>query len=98
MGAHKRTIIALTVLGLVSAGVIAFLIWIYLAPPQSMVPVQSDFTSEVRTDVISNDKFRGLKPYADLPIKPVNVGRPDPFEPLPETNDNANANLNINAR
>jgi len=94
MTAGKRTNIALIILGIVSAGVLGYFIWSYLAPPPGTFMPTVVPATEVRTDVMTNAGFTGLHPYADLPIEPVNAGRPDPFAPFPIANDNVDQNLN----
>ncbi len=98
MTINKRTKIALTILGLTTAGAFGYLVWSYLAPPPAITAPFGPFLTEVKTEVVSDANFKGLQPYADLPIEPTNVGRPDPFAPFPLANENGNSNKNINAR
>lgn len=97
MTKKERTNAFLAVLGAVTVGVLGYFAWIFLVPPETAkVPVSP--AVELQSEVVDKPSFRGLYPYADLPVKVTNVGRPDPFAPLATegANSNTDANSNVN--
>jgi hypothetical protein len=98
MASKKSTNISLLILGVASALTIAYLIWLYLAPPAAVSSVEQALPTDFNTDVVGSSGFHALQPFASLPVPVGAVGRPNPFsdfEPVanaPLGNANANAN------
>ena len=90
----------LIVLACVSAGVLGYFIWLFLAPPESASPFKEVISTDVQAGLVKEADFSKLQPYAVLPITPSNVGRANPFIPLPvmnpDENEQGNANENAN--
>lgn len=98
MASKTNTNIFLIVLGFVSVAVLAYLIWVFLTPSVSIMPVSSGAVpTDVQTGVITSPSFKQLQPFADLPIVAPSVGRVNPFAPFIIPNSNINGNDNTNA-
>lgn len=97
MASKPRTHILLIALGVVSVIVLGYFVWLFLSPGTAIAPVKETVTTDVQSGFINTPSFRELRPFANLPIKAVNVGRADPFAPFLIVNTNVNANENINA-
>jgi hypothetical protein len=104
MASKKSTNISLLILGVASALTIAYLIWLYLAPPATVPLVEQALPTDFNTDVVGSSGFHVLQPFASLPVPVGAVGRPNPFSdfepaakaPLGNANANTNANANVN--
>jgi len=87
MASKKSTNISLSVLGIVSLGVLVYFGWIFLAPSPVTPPVEQTEPAGFETEIITSNGFMILESYADLPIVPSNVGRVNPFEPYASEED-----------
>jgi hypothetical protein len=97
MAAKSNTNIFLIVLGVVSVGVLGYLIFIFLAPSASIAPVSGTVSTDVQSGVVSSPSFQQLQPFANLPIVASSVGRVNPFAPFIIANPDVNGNENTNA-
>jgi hypothetical protein len=96
MMSKGRINIMLIVLAIVSALVLGYLMWLFLLPPESSIQRSEAVQTDIQTGALQGQDFRTLQPYAQLPIIPSNIGRPNPFIPLPNLNENENGNDNEN--
>jgi hypothetical protein len=82
--ANQKTNQALIALGVVSVGVLGYLIWIFLAPPPAVPAAEeAKLSVDVPAETVGEKSpFHELKPYANLPVIVDKVGRSDPFSPF----------------
>jgi hypothetical protein len=96
MPSKPRTNLMLILLACVSAGVLGYFIWLFLAPPASAPSVTEVISTDVQTGVVKGEDFRNLEPFAKLPIVPSNIGRANPFVPLPTMDSGEISGENVN--
>lgn len=84
MASRKSTNISLSILGIVSLGVVGYFAWIFLAPPPATSVVSETVATDIQTNIVNDNGFKLLQQYANLPIKATRVGRVNPFSPYDE--------------
>jgi len=84
MASRKSTNISLSILGIVSLGVVGYFAYIFLAPPPTTSVISQIVPTEIQTGIVNSNGFKALQPYANLPIKATRVGRVNPFMPYDE--------------
>lgn len=92
MNGKSRKSIFFVVLAAVSAVVLGYFAWMFLAPPPTSVPTAEASQGDIQTGFIDSEAWKALHPFAELPVTATNIGRPNPFEPIPER-VNINGNL-----
>jgi len=79
-----RTTYAFIVLAVAVSAAAGYFVFAFLAPSGSVPPLRRPVSTELRSDVFSDARFRSLQRYVTLPITAPTVGWPNPFQPLEE--------------